>query len=133
MERGKTKLYRKELNIFWWTHRWTHLKFILRELTSLCVAFFGLEMVVLVNAVLKGEEAYLRYLEFMASPGMLIANFLAIGGLLFHSLTWFDLAPKAMVIKLGKKPVPGVLIAGSNYAGWILVSIALIWILMMGS
>jgi len=50
----------------------------------------------------------------------------------FHAVTWFNLAPKAMVVRLRGKAVPGKWIAASNYAAWALVSALVAWILLGG-
>ena len=50
--------------------------------------------------------------------------------IVFHALTWFAVAPQAIVAHIGKKRVPGALIAVSNYGAWIVVSAALIWFLL---
>ena len=42
---------------------------------------------------------------------------------LYHSVTWFNLTPKAMVFWRGEERVSPTLIAASNYAAWIVVSI----------
>jgi fumarate reductase subunit C len=56
-----------------------------------------------------------------------------LGGLIFHSITWFNLAPKAMVIKLGDKPIPGIIIALMNYGGWVAISLFFVWLFMQAS
>ena len=126
----ESKTYRKKLPIFWWTQRMSHLIFIARELTSVAVAYFALVILFLIRAISKGEEAYLDYLAFMKSPIMIAMSIFVLGGLLFHSITWFNLAPKAMVVKVGKNRVPGFLIALSNYVGWVVISVILVWFLL---
>ncbi len=121
--------YRKDMSIFWWTRKWTHIRFILRELTSLSVAFFALEIVLLFFSVSRGPEGYQTFVAVISNPILIILNFIAFVGLIFHSVTWFDLAPKAMVIKVGKRPLPAIVIAGSNYMGWIVVSVLIFWFL----
>jgi fumarate reductase subunit C len=61
-----------------------------------------------------------------------VLNTISLLFVLFHAVTWFNLAPKAMVMRLGGKRVPGFMIAGSNYAGWAVVSIGIAWILLRG-
>jgi len=133
METSNPRLYRKKMPVFWWIRKWSHLKFILRELTSLAVALFGIELILLVRAISISQESYYSYIESMGNPLMLIGNLILLGGLIFHSISWFDLAPKAMVIKIGKNTIPGYIISGSNYLGWISISIGLIWILNSNS
>jgi fumarate reductase subunit C len=129
---SNTKTFRKRYHIFWWTHRWIHVKFILRELTSICVAGYAIVFLFYIRAILKGPEAFEAFTAAMRSPFAIILHVLALGGLLFHSITWFNLAPKAMVIKLGDKNIPGVLIALANYAGWIIISLSLAWLFLQG-
>jgi fumarate reductase subunit C len=120
------KMYKRRMNIFWWANRWIHVKFIARELTSVCVAVYAIVLLFYVRAIATGSEAFDKILEIMQSPLVIAMHILLLGGLLFHSITWFNLAPKAMVIKLGDKNVPGVVIALMNYAGWVVISVVLV-------
>jgi fumarate reductase subunit C len=47
-------------------------------------------------------------------------------------VTWFNLAPKAMAIRLGGKRLPNLAIAGPNYIAWAVISAAVAWILLRG-
>ena len=49
---------------------------------------------------------------------------------MFHAITWFNLAPKAMVVRVGGTRVPGLLIAGSNYLAWAIASALVGWLLL---
>ena len=44
---------------------------------------------------------------------------------MFHAVTWFNLAPKAMAIRVGGKRLPDLMIAAPNYVAWVVVSAAL--------
>ena len=48
----------------------------------------------------------------------------------FHAVTWFNLAPQAMVVRLRGKRVPGVWIAAANYAAWAVVSALVAWLVL---
>lgn len=124
------KLYKRHIHILWWTNRWIHIKFIARELTSICVAVYSLILLSFVNTVLLGPESFDTMILFFNSPISLIIHVFLLAGLLFHSITWFNLAPKAMVIKLGEKNIPGKLIALANYIGWLVVSVLLIFLVL---
>lgn len=124
------KMYKRHMNIFWWANRWIHIKFISRELTSICVALYSLVLLFYVWTVLKGPEEFEAFSSAMRSPVVLVLHVLLLGGLLLHSITWFNLAPKAMVIKLGRKNVPGMVIVLMNYVAWVVISLILVWLLM---
>jgi fumarate reductase subunit C len=118
--------YRTRTPIFWWTHRWIHFRFILRELTSLCVAYATVLTIYFVRGILLGPAYYAEFLARMARPGWLVFHVVVLGGLLFHSITWFHLAPRAMVVKLGGRRVPGGAILLGNYLGWAAVSLVVV-------
>lgn len=124
------KMYKRHINIFWWSNRWVYVKFIARELTSICVGVYSLLLLLFVWAVLKGPEAFEAFYSAMRSPAVLVLHVLLLGGILFHSITWFNLAPKAMVMKLGDKPVPGMVITLMNYVGWVVISVVLVWLIV---
>ena len=123
---------RPRMSTYWWLRRRRHLTFILRELSSVFVAWFVLYLLLLVRAVNEGAAAYARFLEWAEHPVVLVVNVVALSFVTYHAITWFNLAPKAMVVRLGGRPVPAILVAGSNYAAWVVVSAALAWLLLGG-
>ena len=123
--------YRTRVSTYWWLERRSYFLFILRELSSLAVAWFVVYILMLVSAVSGGDETYQRFLGWSRTP---FALFLNVGSFVFvvlHAITWFNLAPQAMVVKVAGKRVPGFLIAASNYAGWVVVSLAIFSLLLI--
>lgn len=120
------KTYNRKMPILWWAKRASYLRFIIRELTSLAVAYFAILLLLLIRALSQGEEAYYQFNELLKTPIMILLSIVALVGLLYHSVTWFNLAPKAIVVKLGKWKVPDIFIILSNYIGWMTIS-AIIW------
>jgi fumarate reductase subunit C len=49
---------------------------------------------------------------------------------LFHTITWFNLAPKAMAMRVHGKRVPDLLIAAPNYALWLGATVAVAWFIL---
>ncbi len=123
--------YRPRMSTYWWVKRWSHLAFILRELSSLFIVWFVVYLLLMVRAVF-GTNRYQEFLEWSTKPVILVVNFVSLAFVLFHAITWFNLAPKAMVMRLGGKRVPGFWIAASNYLAWAVVS-ALIAVLLLGA
>lgn len=124
--------YYQRIPVFWWTRKWAYAKFMLREFTSVFVAFYAIMLLIQVSALSRGPDSYDAFLEWLRSPGSLILHFIAFLFLLFHSFTWFHLARKAMVLRLGNYTIPGAAITASHYLAWIVVSaiIALILIIL---
>lgn len=122
--------YRKKVSTFWWLGSWPYTRFILRELTSIAVALATLETIGLVWAVGSGPSAWDAYSQFMKEPLVIFVNGMALIGVLYHSITWFNLAPKAMVVKITGERVPGWMIAAGNYAGWLAASAVVAWLIL---
>jgi len=128
--KGHPRLYFKRMPIFWWTKKWSHIRFILRELTSIGVAFYAIIIILHVRAISQGAEAYADFQLWLRSPLAITLHSIAFVLVVYHSITWFNLAPKAMVIKLGKYKVPGHIIKGLNYGGWLILSGVIAWLII---
>lgn len=126
------KWYRRHVSVWWWLENWSYAKFVLRELTSLFVAFFALVYLWQLRAIAAGPEAYAESLDRMKTPFFLTLHVIAFLFVLFHAITWFNLAPKAMAVRLGGKRVPDFVISGMNYLVWLIASVAVAWIMLRG-
>jgi fumarate reductase subunit C len=111
--------------------KWAYVKFILRELSSVAVAWTVALTLYQISALVRGPEAYSRFTDRMSSPVMIAVNVVAFAFLLLHSITWFNLAPKAMVVRVGGRRVPGLLISGPQFLAWIAASAIIIAIVVM--
>jgi fumarate reductase subunit C len=124
------KWYRRHVSTWWWMGKWNYLKFIVRELTSLAVAWTVLLMLILLNSLREGEGSYREFLEVMRSPGLIALNLSALLLTLYHSITWFNLAPKALAVRVGGKRVPALMIALPHFLAWIVVSAVMAWLIL---
>ena len=124
--------YRSQVSTYWWLGKWAHLKFILRELSSVFVAFFVLLTLLEVRAVARGPEAYARFQHWLQNPLLIALNAISFFFVLFHAVTWFNLAPRAMALRAGGKRIPDAVIATSNYLLWLAVSVVIGWLLVGG-
>lgn len=127
--KGHPRLYFKGMPIFWWTKKWSHVRFILRELTSFGVAFYAIIIILNIQSMNQGSDAYNNFQLWLQSPMAIILHSVAFILVLYHSITWFNLAPKAMVIKLGKYKLPGYIISGMNYTAWLALSLIITWLI----
>jgi len=116
--------------IFWWVRKWVHARFVLRELTSLSVAFYALVLLFHIRALSQGPEAYASFSAWLRTPGFIVLHAIAFLFVIFHSVTWFNLAQKALVIRVGKTRIPGSVIVGVNYFAWAVFSLAMAWMIL---
>ena len=121
---------RTRMSTYWWLGRRSYLAFIVRELSSIFVGWFAVYLLLLVRAVSRGETRYLEFLNWSGTPAVLALNIVSLFFIVYHAITWFNLAPKAMVLRVGGTRVPGFLIAGSNYLAWVMATAVVGWLLL---
>lgn len=126
------KSYHPRVSTYWWLARWPYLKFILRELSSVFVAWFVVVTLLQIWAIVRGPAEYAEFQQWLSSPLILALNAVSFLFVMFHAVTWFNLASKAMAIRVGGKRLPGVAIAAPNFVAWAVVSAAVAWILLRG-
>jgi len=114
----------------WWLENRAYALFVVRELTSVFIAAYVVLVLLLLRNLALGREAYEAYLRVLATPGMVVLQIVAFAAALYHSITWFALSPKAMVVRLGEKRVPPRVVVGANYVAWIVVSAIIAWIVL---
>jgi fumarate reductase subunit C len=121
-------LYRRPVPIWWWTRKRSYFVFVMRELSSIFVAWFVVYLLMLVYAVGRGEEAYRDFLAWASAPWVVALNVVALGFVGLHTATWFNLTPQAMALRVGARRVPGWLVVVSQYAGLAAVSVFIYWL-----
>jgi fumarate reductase subunit C len=129
-ERFRPMKYSTRMPIFWWVRKWPYVTFILRELTSILVMAYAVILLIILGALGRGPEAYEALLAFFQTPFSIGLHVVIFAFVIYHSITWFKLAPTATVIKVGKKRLPGSALVAGNIALWIVVSAAIAWLLI---
>lgn len=119
--------YRRRVSTYWWLWQPHYFKFIVRELTSVAVAWAVFLVLLEVYALGQGPAAVADLLEWFRRPWVLLMDLVALAFVLFHSITWFNLAPKAMPIRMGGRRVSDALLALPNYVAWAAVSGFVAW------
>jgi succinate dehydrogenase subunit C len=121
--------YRPKVSVYWWLGQRQYLKFIIRELSSVFVATFVVEMLVLFSALAQGPDAYAQFVNAMRSPVLVVLNLVSFFFVVFHTITWFNLTPHAMQVNVAGRRVPGIALTAPNYIGWLVLSIVIAWAL----
>ena len=120
------------------------------------VGWFAVFLMVMLVAVGRGEAAYQSFLNWAASPVVVIVNLVALAFLVLHTVTWFVLTSQAMEVRLGGRRVPRVkmvtvagrsvpaatvvrvggrrvpsgMVIASQYAALIVVSAFIVWLVL---
>ncbi len=120
--------YHRRIPVLWWVRKRSYFVFVMRELSSIFIAWLVLYLCLFVRAVGRGEAAYRAHLEWAAAPWLVVLNVVAFGFVVLHTVTWFTLTPRAMVVAVRGRRVPGALIIGAQYAVLAVVSGLVFWL-----
>ena len=121
---------RRTMGELWWVSQLAYLRIMLRELSAFLIAAYLVIFLILLHKLGRGEAAYISFRAFLWSPGMIVFHFVALAFALIHTITWFNLTPKAMVIWRGEERVHPALIAGPNYFVWAGVTAFILWFVL---
>jgi len=121
------KPYVREVPRFRWFFRHPrYLRYMVREVTCIFIGAYTVLLLVGILRVAEGPAAYAAFLQALQTPTSVGFHVLALGFSIYHSITWFNLTPRALPIQVGEQFVPDAVIAGAHYAGWILLSLAIL-------
>jgi fumarate reductase subunit C len=124
------RAFRQPVDRYWWVKRRSYLLFMLREISCVFVAWFVVYLLLLVRAVGDGPDSYVRFLDWSANPLVVSLNVVALIFLLLHAVTWFNLAPRAIVPHIRGHRVPARAVLAGHYAAWFVVSAVVAWVVM---
>ena len=110
----------------WWLTQGRYLRYMAREITSLFIGAYTAVLVVGLARLAEGRAAWDAYLEVLQSPLGVAFHIVALLFALYHTATWFNVTPKAMPLEVAGRRLPGVAIVSAHYAGWVIVSAALL-------
>jgi fumarate reductase subunit C len=147
--------YRQPVSRLWWMKKRSYFMFVLRELSSVFVAWFAVFLMIMVFAIGRGEASYQSFMDWAASPVVIVINIVALAFAILHTVTWFALTPQAMVVRFGGRQVtaikevrvagryvpaatvvrvggrvPAGLVVASQWAGLIVVSAFIAWLVL---
>ena len=124
--------YRPRISTYWWLLRWPYLKFILREVSSVFVASFVVMTLLQLHTLRRGPEAYAAFQETVKHPLLLALAAISLFFVVLHAITWFNLAPRAIAVRVKGKRLPDYLVAAPNYLVWLAASVAVAWVVLGG-
>lgn len=131
MSARRPQPYQPRMSLLWWVKRPGYLRYMLRELTCIWIAAYIGVVIVGLYRLGQGPEAWEGFREALSSAPGVAFQVVALLFVLYHTVTWFQLAPRTMPIYRDGRRVSDRWIQAAHYATWILVS-ALILILAGG-
>ncbi|MEV4838086.1 hypothetical protein AB0K05_26480 [Nonomuraea sp. NPDC049486] len=112
----------------WFARSRRYTIFVLRELTSVFVAWTVAYLLLMIAALTGG--GYAGFVALAGRPWMIVVNVVALAATCFHAITFLNLAPKATVVRLDGWRVPAWMIQGGNHSAWLLVSAVVAYVVL---
>jgi len=103
-----------------------YVRYMLRELSCLFIAGWTQMLVWGLKQLAEGAAAWAAFLQSLSSPASIVFQLLTLGFATYHSITWFNLTPKALPLQVGESFVPDKVISGAHFAGWAVLSLAIL-------
>lgn len=123
------KPYIREVPKFRWFFRHPrYLRYMAREFSCLFIGGYTLLMVAGLKSLAEGPTAYKAFLECLASPASIVFHVLALAFAVYHSITWFNLTPKALPLQVGEEFISDGVISGVHYAAWAVLSLVVLFL-----
>jgi len=126
-EEMSRKPYVRKFTSEWIFRHPRYLRYLAREFSCLFIGGWTLLMVWGLKRLAEGPAAWAAYLEFLKSPASIAFHVLALGFAAYHSVTWFNLTPKALPLQIGEESVPDAAISGAHFGAWAVLSLAVLY------
>jgi len=120
--------YARPITSEWIFRHPRYVRYMVREFSCLFIGGWTLLMVWGLKALSEGPAAWDAFLGLLQSPASIVFHLLALAFAAYHSITWFNLTPKALPVQLGEEFLPDWLISGAHLAAWAVVSAALLYL-----
>ena len=120
----------RPMPMLWWLRSRAYVLFMVRELTSVLIAAYLVVFLIFLQRIAAGPSSYERYLHWLAQPGVLAFHLVALAAALYHSVTWLQLTPMTVVIRLRDRRVPAATIVAANFAVWGALSVLILWLVV---
>ena len=123
------KPYVREVSRYrWFLRNPRYMRYMAREVTCVFIALHALVLLVALKRLSEGREAWETFLDNLTAPVGVQMQLLILAFAVYHSTSWFNVTPKAMPVQIGEKFLPGSVIIGAHYAGWLVASIAVLFL-----
>lgn len=128
--RSRPRTYRRPVSVWWWLRKPTYLLFVLRELSSIFIAWLVAFLVIMVFSIGRGADSYQHFMDWAGQAWVVVINVIAFAFAALHTVTWFLLTPKAMAVRFRGRAVPARAIITGEYVVLAIVTAFVLWLVL---
>jgi len=126
-EEVSRKPYVRAMTWRWIVRHPRYVRYMVREFSCLFIGAWTLMLVCALARLSEGPEAWAKFMEGLKSPLIVAFHVVALAFAVYHSVTWFNLTPKALPLQRGEEFVPDAAISGAHFAAWAVLSLAILY------
>ena len=124
---SEIRTYRRPMGR-WWTKNPTYRRYMAREASSFLLFAYALTLLYGLWRLSQGQAAYEGWLAWLASPFAILLHLLMLLGMIVHTVTWFEVAPKTMPkTGLPERAITLGGVAAAAFASLVVVALATWW------
>ncbi len=124
------KVLVRPVPLLWWLRSRAYILFVVREFTSVLIAAYLVVFLIFLQRIAAGPSSYENFLRWLAQPAVVTFHLIALAAALYHTVTWLELTPMTVVIRIRGRRVPSAAIVAANVAAWVALSILVVWLVV---
>lgn len=120
---SKRKPYPNKMENDWWLKQIFFTKYMIREGSAIFITIYSLILCWGIFRLSQGATEFGGWLESLQNPFLIIFHLIALIFALYHTVTWFNLAPKASDLWLNGKKIEDKLIVSILFGTFAVASV----------
>ncbi len=116
----------------WWRVNRRYTLYMLRELSSVFLALWSVRLLMQLDQVRRGQDAYDAVVAAQRRPQWIAFHLITLLFAMIHSVTFLLAAGKGPTLHVRGRRVSERAIAGGAFAGWAAASLAVLLVLLLG-
>ncbi|MCX2980682.1 fumarate reductase subunit C [Halieaceae bacterium IMCC14734] len=120
------KPYQHKQSRWWWLQNRFFTLYLIREATAVWVLLYCLLLLSGLVSLSEGEAAWSDWLNSLSHPAAVGFQMIVLTAVVYHAVTWFKLAPKIMVVRIGTWTMPERLMLIGQWLGLLILTAALL-------
>lgn len=116
----------------WWRVNPRYTVYMLRELTSVFNALWAVHLLIQLNHVRRGRDAYEAFVAAQRRPHWIAYHLITLVFAVIHSVTFLIAAGKGPTLHVRGRRVPERTLARGAFASWAAASLLVLLVLVLG-
>ena len=105
----------------WWLKNGFYRAYMMREVSCIFITIYTVVLLVGLVRLYQGPDAYAAWLAALQSPLSIAGSIIMLISTMYHSISWFKVAPQAMPLQVAGVWINAPLLVGLHYAAFFVI------------